>query len=93
MDGEVVVLTTVVQGRRVELPNTLGEIRSALPEARREEFDRVIASTPLEQVRLVAVMRFALPDEAQQEDAELAARIEAGDWSGVRNEDGTSYQP
>ncbi|WP_231631743.1 hypothetical protein [Streptomyces clavuligerus] len=52
-----------------------------------------MASTPLEQLRLVAVMRFALPDEAQEEDAELAARIDAGDWTGVCNEDGTSYQP
>ncbi|MFD4833291.1 hypothetical protein ACFWPV_26065 [Streptomyces uncialis] len=87
------MLSTVIRGRRVELPNTLGEIREALPRERRAEFDRVIASTPLEQVRMVAVMQFALPDEAQEEDTELAARIDAGDWSGVHNEDGTPHHP
>ncbi|MFE7132490.1 hypothetical protein ACFVIM_16690 [Streptomyces sp. NPDC057638] len=87
------MLTTVVRGRRVELPNTLGEIRAQLPEERRAEFDRVIAATPLEQVRMVAIMRFALPDEAQREDEEIVARLDAGDWSGVLHEDGTPVRP
>ncbi|MFI5620531.1 hypothetical protein [Streptomyces sp. NPDC051567] len=78
----------------MRLPNTLAEIRAGLPdEGRRAEFDRVIGSTPLELVRQVAIMEFALPDEAREEDAEIVARIDAGDWSGVVDEDGNPVAP
>ncbi|MFI1016156.1 hypothetical protein [Streptomyces sp. NPDC020965] len=87
------MLSTMVRGRPVKLPNTLSEIRSSLPEERRVEFDEVIGSTPLERIRIVAIMDFALPDEAQEEDAEIVARIDAGDWTGVVHEDGTPVVP
>ncbi|MFD4834108.1 hypothetical protein ACFWPV_30350 [Streptomyces uncialis] len=87
------MLSTMVRGRRVLLPNTLAEIRAALPEGRQAEFDRVIGTTPLEQVRQVAIMDFALPDDAQDEDAEIVARIDSGDWTGVVHEDGTPVTP
>ncbi|MER7046336.1 hypothetical protein [Streptomyces jumonjinensis] len=87
------MLTTMVRGRPVRLPNTLAEIRAALPEERRGEFDQVIGDTPLELVRMVAIMEFALPEDAQREDAEIVARIDSGDWTGVTFEDGTPVVP
>lgn len=39
----------MVGGRTVELPNTLAEIRAALPEERRAEFDKTIGETPLDE--------------------------------------------
>jgi len=85
--------TTSIRGRTVDLPDTLDEIRAALPEERREEFDRVIGSTPLRRIPHVALMEFALPAEADAEDDEAVARIRAGDFSGLYNADGTPFEP
>jgi hypothetical protein len=85
--------TTSVRGKTVTLPDTLDEIRANLPEERRAEFDRVIGSTPLRQIVQVAIMEFALPDEAQADDAAAGDRIRAGDWTGVVDSDGNPYTP
>ncbi|MGW1993377.1 hypothetical protein [Embleya sp. NPDC001921] len=84
---------THVRGKTIVLPDTLDEIRANLPEERREEFDRVIGSTPLRQIAQVALFDFALPDEAHEEDEEQIARLRAGDFSGLHNADGTPFEP
>ncbi|MGC0417616.1 hypothetical protein [Embleya sp. AB8] len=85
--------TTSVRGKTITLPDTLDGIRANLPEERRAEFDRVIGSTPLRQIVQVALMQFALPPEAQDDDAAAGDRIRAGDWTGVHNSDGTPFTP
>ncbi|MFI6977881.1 hypothetical protein ACIBSV_04730 [Embleya sp. NPDC050154] len=80
--------TTVVRGERIELPNTLAEIRAALPEDRREEFDKVMYETPLDRLERDAILHWALPPEAQEEDEEDARRIKAGDFSFAQWTDG-----
>ncbi|OPC84487.1 hypothetical protein B4N89_29350 [Embleya scabrispora] len=72
--------TTVVRGERIELPNTLAEIRAALPEERRAEFDKVIYETPLDQLERRALIDWALPPEAHEDDDEASRRIKAGDF-------------
>ncbi|MYS82758.1 hypothetical protein [Embleya scabrispora] len=84
---------THVRGKAVVLPDTLDGIREALPEERRAEFDRVIGSTPLRQIAQVALMEFALPEEAHEESLEQIARLRAGDFSGLHNADGTPFVP
>ncbi|MET7305032.1 hypothetical protein [Embleya sp. NPDC005575] len=85
--------TATVGGRTVTLPNTLAEIRAALPEERRAEFDKTIGETPLDELPRVAVLHYALPDEARAEDDALMDRIQAGDFSGLVNADGTPFVP
>ncbi|MGC0419999.1 hypothetical protein [Embleya sp. AB8] len=89
-DGECVVepMTTVVRGRVVELPGTLDETRRALPVERRAEFDAVIGGTPIAQLTQVAAV-WALPVEARADADAAIARVEAGDFDGMFNLDGT----
>ncbi|WP_040876858.1 hypothetical protein [Embleya scabrispora] len=75
------LLHTRVGGRFVDLPGTLDGIREALPEDRREEFDRAVGSVPLAHVPLVAA-RWGLPAEAVREDEALLAGLETGNGSG-----------
>jgi hypothetical protein len=82
--------TTVVRGERIELPNTLAEIRAALPEDRRAEFDKVMYETPLHRLERDAVLHWALPPEAQEEDDEVHARILAGDFGDCVDRDGNA---
>ncbi|MFI1579994.1 hypothetical protein [Embleya sp. NPDC020630] len=84
---------THVRGKAVVLPDTLDEIRAGLPEERRAEFDRVIGSTPLRQIAQVALIEFALPEEAHEESMEQIAKLRAGDFSGLHNADGTPFEP
>ncbi|MGW1994719.1 hypothetical protein [Embleya sp. NPDC001921] len=84
---------THVRGQAVVLPDTLDGIRAALPEERRAEFDKVIGATPLRQIAQVALIDFALPDEAHEEDEGQIARLRAGDFSGLHNADGTPFEP
>jgi predicted class III extradiol MEMO1 family dioxygenase len=41
----------------------------------------------------VAVLHYALPDEARAQDDALMDRIQAGDFSGLVNADGTPFVP
>ncbi|WP_406300828.1 hypothetical protein OG948_57525 (plasmid) [Embleya sp. NBC_00888] len=89
-NGECAVepMTTVVRGKVVALPRTLDEIREALPVDRRAEFDAVIGSTPIAQLTQVAAV-WALPVEAREDADAAIARVEAGDFDGMFNRDGT----
>ncbi|MFE5326121.1 hypothetical protein ACFRCG_06970 [Embleya sp. NPDC056575] len=80
--------TTVVRGERVELPNTLGKIRAALPEERRAAFDEEMYSTPLDQIQARALLGWALPPEADAEDDEAAAQARAGERFGFFDHEG-----
>jgi len=80
--------TTVVRGERVELPNTLGGIRAALPEERRAAFDAEMYATPLDQVQARALSGWALPPEVDAEDDEAAARARAGERFGFYDREG-----
>lgn len=75
-------LKTTVRGERVEFPGTLDDIRAALPEEQRAEFDREIGSAPIMDLPLIA-FRWSYPAEAQAEEDEMVARIKAGDFSDV----------
>ncbi|MGC0423635.1 hypothetical protein [Embleya sp. AB8] len=80
--------THVVRGEVVTLPGTLGGIRAALPEERREEFDKVVYDTPLEHLVRRVVLDWALPPEAHEEAEEALERVRRGDYTGVVDADG-----
>jgi hypothetical protein len=45
-------------------------------------------TTPLDQIERRALLGWALPPEAHEEDEEAAARIRAGDYRGMYDSDG-----
>ncbi|MCX5081326.1 hypothetical protein ACFC18_12255 [Streptomyces sp. NPDC056121] len=72
-------LKTLVDGVEVEVPNSIPAIRDALPEHRRDEFDREINAAGVHEIH--AVMRHwmleAVPDPAADAIMERLAREEA----------------
>ncbi|MFF1396386.1 hypothetical protein ACFVZD_21565 [Streptomyces sp. NPDC058287] len=72
-------LRTLVNGVEVEVPNSIPAIRDALPEHRRDEFDREINAAGVHEIH--AVMRHwmleAVPDPAADAIMERLAREEA----------------
>ncbi|MFB7714738.1 hypothetical protein [Streptomyces sp. NPDC056105] len=72
-------LRTLVDGVEVEVPNSIPAIRDALPEHRRDEFDREINAAGVHEIH--AVMRHwmleAVPDPAADAIMERLAREEA----------------
>lgn len=72
-------LKTFVDGSEVEVPNSIPAIRAALPEARREEFDRAINEAGVHDIQ--AVMRHwmleAVPDPEAERILDRLARDEA----------------
>jgi len=72
-------LRTVVDGVEVEVPNSIPAIRDALPERRRDEFDREINAAGVHEIH--AVMRHwmleAVPDPAADAIMDRLAREEA----------------
>lgn len=70
---------TMVDGVEVEVPNSIPAIREALPEHRREVFDREINSAGAQEIH--AVMRHwmfeAVPDPAADAIMDRLAREEA----------------
>ncbi|MFD5124864.1 hypothetical protein [Streptomyces sp. NPDC058385] len=72
-------LKTLVDGVEVEVPNSIPAIREALPEHRRDEFDREINAAGVHEIH--AVMRHwmleAVPDPAADAIMERLAREEA----------------
>ncbi|MGW6137014.1 hypothetical protein ACWFRM_04520 [Streptomyces sp. NPDC055144] len=72
-------LRTVVDGVEVEVPNSIPAIRDALPEHRRDAFDREINAAGVHEIH--AVMRHwmleAVPDPAADAIMDRLAREEA----------------
>jgi hypothetical protein len=72
-------LKTLVDGVEVEVPNSIPAIRDALPEYRRDEFDREINAAGVHEIH--AVMRHwmleAVPDPAADAIMDRLAREEA----------------
>ncbi|MFD3479251.1 hypothetical protein [Streptomyces sp. NPDC058695] len=72
-------LKTLVDGVEVEVPNSIPAIRDALPEHRREEFDREINAAGVHEIH--AVMRHwmleSVPDPAADAIMDRLAREEA----------------
>ncbi|MFI6586457.1 hypothetical protein [Embleya sp. NPDC050493] len=83
---------TVVRGEAITLPETLAEIRAALPPDQRDAFDEEMYNTPLDQIERRALLGWALPPEAHEEDEEAAARIRAGDYSGMYDNEGNPVE-
>ncbi|MGH4032779.1 hypothetical protein ACQB60_28020 [Actinomycetota bacterium Odt1-20B] len=72
-------LKTVVDGVEVEVPNSIPAIREALPESKREEFDREINSAGVHEIHAVMRHRMfeAVPDPAADAIMDRLAREEA----------------
>ncbi|MFB4196380.1 hypothetical protein [Streptomyces carpaticus] len=81
-------MTAYVHGAPVETPATIAGIRETLAEDRVEEFDREVAHTPALQLAQVLI-RWALPQEAKDEQEELFAALERGDFSRFGDAPGT----
>ncbi|MEU6992544.1 hypothetical protein ABZ953_18040 [Streptomyces sp. NPDC046465] len=61
-------LKTLVDGVEVDVPNTIPDIRAALPEGRRAEFDRAINGAGVDEIH--AVMRHWMLEAVPDPDAE-----------------------
>lgn len=70
-------LTTFVNGVEVEVPNSLPDIRAALPEERREEFDRAINEAGVHDVH--AVMRHWMLQAVPAPEADVILARPAAD--------------
>ncbi|MDF3141834.1 MULTISPECIES: hypothetical protein [unclassified Streptomyces] len=69
-------LKTFVGGVEVEVPNSIPDIRSALPEEQREEFDRAINGAGVHEIH--AVMRHWMLEAVPDPEADaLLQRIAA----------------
>ncbi|MFF1299888.1 MULTISPECIES: hypothetical protein [unclassified Streptomyces] len=69
-------LKTFVNGVEVEVPNSIPDIRVALPEDRREEFDRAINAAGVHDIH--AVMRHWMLEAVPDPEADvLLARLAA----------------
>lgn len=73
-------MTAYVHGVPVEIPATIAGIRETLAENQVEEFEREVAHTPALQLAQV-LLRWALPQDAKDEQEELFAALERGDFS------------
>ncbi|MFR9723733.1 hypothetical protein ACL02R_10240 [Streptomyces sp. MS19] len=77
-------MKTWVDGREVEVPNSIPDIRAALPEKRRAEFDRAVGEAGVHEIHAVmrhwmfeavpdaeadAIEQRLLQDEAERRDA------------------------
>lgn len=72
-------LKTFVNGVEVEVPNSIPDIRAALPEKRREEFDRAIGEAGVQDIH--AVMRHWMLEAAPDPEAETLLQRLAADES------------
>ncbi|WP_392671894.1 hypothetical protein [Streptomyces sp. LN785] len=61
-------LKTFVDGTEVDVPNTIPDIRAALPEERREEFDLAISRAGVHEIQ--AVMRHWMLEAVPDPEAE-----------------------
>ncbi|MEU5547909.1 hypothetical protein AB0G85_37315 [Streptomyces sioyaensis] len=74
--------TTHIDGQPVEIPATIDGIQATLDEA-----DVEVRSTPVHDLHRV-LARWALPEEAEDEDDAVMARLKAGDFSSCVPQDG-----
>ncbi|WP_439677812.1 hypothetical protein [Embleya sp. MST-111070] len=91
-DPDRPTITTTVDGVPTELPGTLVDIRAALPEDRRDAFDKEIGNAPLKDLAAIAVHWAIPPEEHARIDAD-AERIRSGDLTGVVDTDGNPVEP
>lgn len=70
-------LKTFVNGVEVEVPNSIPDIRAALPEKRREEFDRAIGEAGVQDIH--AVMRHWMLEAVPDPEAEALLQRLAAD--------------
>ncbi|MER7182677.1 hypothetical protein ABT404_24900 [Streptomyces hyaluromycini] len=70
-------LKTFVNGVEVEVPNSIPGIRAALPEKRREEFDRAVNEAGVQDIH--AVMRHWMLEAVPDPEAEALLRRLAAD--------------
>jgi hypothetical protein len=74
-------------------PATIAEIRERLDPNERVEFEEQLANTPFDQLYAKIVLEWALTPEERAEDRAVLERVRAGDFSGLRNLDGTPFTP
>jgi hypothetical protein len=90
MRSEEAHFTTYVRGERVELPATIDGIRAALPEDRREQFDREVGAAPAGDLpRLLAHWALETNDQAVEDMDATFERLARGDFSGCVPQDDT----
>ncbi|KUM92157.1 hypothetical protein AQI88_33660 [Streptomyces cellostaticus] len=70
-------LKTFVNGVEVEVPNSISDIRAALPEGRREEFDQAINEAGVHDIH--AVMRHWMLEAVPDPEAEALLQRLAAD--------------
>ncbi|MFE0423484.1 hypothetical protein [Streptomyces sp. NPDC058953] len=82
--GDRLSLTMYMTGGPVAVPATIGGVREALPEAERAVFTHEIESVPADGLQMT-LMRWAMRIPTEQDAAEdaVAARLVAGDFTGV----------
>ncbi|MYW05243.1 hypothetical protein [Streptomyces sp. SID3343] len=78
-------------GRTIELPGTLADIRAALPADEHAAFDHDIANAAIDDLPAVASAWAKTPEMRGHDDA-IAAQVAAGDNGGLFNADGTSVE-
>ncbi|WP_424644848.1 hypothetical protein [Embleya sp. AB8] len=72
---------------------TIAEIRERLTSEERVEFEEQLAHTPFDQLYAKIVLEWVLTPEERAEDRAVRERVRAGDFSGLRNLDGTPFTP
>lgn len=77
---------THIDGREVEIPATIEGIRAIVPEGDVEKYDAQVRHTPAQDLHKV-LARWALPQEAADEDDAVVARLRSGDFSGCVPQD------
>ncbi len=80
-------LKTLVDGVEVEVPNTIPDIRAALPEERRADFDLAINAAGLDEIH--AVMRHWMLEAVPDPEAEARLARLASDEAERRGGEGT----
>ncbi|MFD8937660.1 hypothetical protein ACFV0R_20800 [Streptomyces sp. NPDC059578] len=76
----------------MEVPSSIGGVRATLAPERAAEFDAVVARTPAKHLVYV-ILDWALPPGAAESDTATVRRLRSGDFSGVRDGDGTPVAP
>ncbi|WP_406296790.1 hypothetical protein OG948_14395 [Embleya sp. NBC_00888] len=82
------VLTTHIGGREVTLPGTIADIREALPEALRADFEREIESVSADELfGVMASWALRTPQAHDPDEDALVERLKAGDMTGMKYAD------
>lgn len=81
-------LKTMIGGELVELPGTIATIRPTVPADRRAEFDAEVETAAADQLPAVLARWALTATNADAEDDDLFARLEAGEDIGAVAVDG-----